>query len=205
MSILDQAITDMKAAQDGAGFAERMIGQMLPELDAGVREMIEGCREGQAPGEVLGFTRDQKEALLDLGCRLTQLERLDDAAAVLLRLVQLDPLEERALYALGVVCQLRAEPAKAVRLYLQFLALDATNPLGYLRLGECLLAAGEYPQARDAFLTAQAMAEGDPAHAGSLAEARSRLSLPQFDTMAAPARNGAASCTAPRTAPAKEG
>lgn len=187
MSILDQAISDMKAAQDSAGFAERVIGHMLPELDADVRALIEASRGGLAPGDVVGVTRDQKEALLDLGCRLAQLERLDDAAAVLLRLVQLDPLEERALYALGVVCQLRGEPEKAVRLHLQFLALDATNPLGYLRLGECLLAAGDHPQAHDAFLAARAMAEADPAHAGALAEARARLALPQFETMAADA------------------
>lgn len=184
MSILDQAINDMKAAQESAGFAEQMIGRMLPALDENVREILEASRGGLAPGDVVGVTRDQKEALLDLGCRLTQLERLDDAAAVLLRLVQFDPLEERALYALGVVCQLRGEPEKAVRLYLQFLALDATNPLGYLRLGECLLAAGDHPQAHDAFLSARAVAEGDPAHAGALAQARSRLALPQFETMA---------------------
>lgn len=188
MSILDQAISDMKAAQDSAGFAERVIGHMLPELDADVRALIEASRGGLASGDIVGVTRDQKEALLDLGCRLAQLERLDDAAAVLLRLVQLDPLEERALYALGVVCQLRGEPEKAVRLHLQFLALDATNPLGYLRLGECLLAAGDHPQAHDAFLAAKAMAEGDPAHAGALAEARARLALPQFETMAADAQ-----------------
>ncbi len=178
----------MKAAQDSAGFAERVIGHMLPELDADVRALIEASRGGLAPGDIVGVTRDQKEALLDLGCRLAQLERLDDAAVVLLRLVQLDPLEERALYALGVVCQLRGEPEKAVRLHLQFLALDATNPLGYLRLGECLLAAGDHPQAHDAFLAAKAMAKADPAHAGALAEARARLALPQFETMAADAK-----------------
>jgi Flp pilus assembly protein TadD len=148
-------------------------------LDERSRHLIDVTRDGLALGDVLGVSKEQKTALLDLGCRLLQLGQTDKAVDVLMRLNQLDPLEERAMYALGVACQTRGELQKAAQMYLQFLALDATNPMGYLRLGECLLAAKEYAEAHAAFLSASEFAQQGKGQPGNLQEALRMLAVPE--------------------------
>lgn len=179
MSILDGPFADQQALQDAIGFADDMVKRALPNLDEKSRKLIELTRDGLALGDVLGITREQKAALLDLGCRLLQLGETDKAFDVLLRLNQLDPLEERAIYALGVACQTRGDVQKAAQMYLQFLALDATNPMGYLRLGECLLAAREYREAFAAFETASEFARQGKGQPGNLQEALRMLAVPE--------------------------
>lgn len=161
-------------------YTQRLVAEMAPELEEGARQLLEATRDGLSLGDVLGVSKEQKQALLDLGCGLAQAGQLEKACDVLLRLVQLDPLEERAIYALGTVCQTRGELHKAAQLYLQFLALDATNPIGYLRLGECLLAAKEFAQARAAILTARDLAEDGKGHPGNLEEAVRLLEVPEI-------------------------
>lgn len=180
MSILEGPFSDRKNMQGAIEFAMRMTQSALPNLDPDTRRIIELTADGSSLGDALGITKEQKAALLDLGCRLIQVGQLEKAADVLMRLNQLDPLEERAIYALGVVCQTRGELQKAAQMYLQFLALDATNPIGYLRLGECLLAAKEYAEAHAAFATAKdfaASGKGSPSH---IAEAQKMLDVPEI-------------------------
>lgn len=185
MSILEGAFGDKETMAGAIEFATRMTQEMLPQLDEEARHIIEVTADGTSLGDALGVTKEQKAALLDLGCRLAQMRQLDKATDVLLRLVQLDPLEERAFYALGVVCQMRGELHKAAQMFLQFLALDATNPIGYLRLGECLLRAGEHAEAYSAFVVAKEFADEGKGQPGNAEEARRMLDLPE---MAAAAR-----------------
>lgn len=188
MSILEGPFSNKQALQDAAVFANDVIAGTLPSLDEASRNLIEATKDGSTLGEVLGITKEQKAALLDLGCRLLQVGETDKAVDVLMRLIQLDPLEERAFYALGVACQTRGELSKAAQMYLQFLGLDATNPMGYLRLGECLLAAKEFSEAQAAFLTAKEFAEEGKGQPGNLEEAVRMLAIPEIAS-AAPAAN----------------
>ena len=178
MSILDGPFKDQAALEGAVEFAQRVVESALPNLDEDTRRIIEATRDGRSLGDVLGITREQKAALLDLGCRLIQVGQLDKATDALLRLNQLDPLEERAMYALGVICQTRGELNKAAQMYLQFLALDATNPMGYLRLGECLVAAGEFDEAYAAIITAHDFAQEGKGQPGNLDEALALLAVP---------------------------
>lgn len=180
MSILDSMFGDRKAMEGAIEFAQRMVADALPNLDERTRQIIEATSDGSSLGAVLGVTKEQKQALLDTGCRLIQVGDLAKASDVLLRLAQLDPLEERAHYALGVICQMRGQLPQAAQLYIQFLALDATNPMGYLRLGECLLAAKEFSEARAAFQTARDLAAAGKGQPGDKDEAERMLSLPEI-------------------------
>jgi len=180
MSILDGPFADKQALQDAVNFGDDMVRRALPNLDPRSRELLQLTRDGLSLGDVLGVTKEQKAALLDLGCRLLQLGQTDKAMDVLVRLNQLDPLEERAIYAIGVACQTKGELEKAAQMYLQFLALDATNPIGYLRLGECLLAAREYAEAYAAFETASEFAGKGHGQPGNLQEALRMLAVPEI-------------------------
>ncbi len=188
MSILEGPFSNKQSLTDAAVFANEMIANMLPSLDEPSRNLIEATKDGSTLGDVLGITKEQKAALLDLGCRLLQVGETDKAVDVLMRLIQLDPLQERAFYALGVACQTRGELNKAAQMYLQFLALDATNPMGYLRLGECLLGAQEYSEAQAALLMAKEFAEEGKGEPGNLQQALKLLAIPEIAS-AAPAAN----------------
>jgi tetratricopeptide (TPR) repeat protein len=180
MSILDGAFSDTKNMQGSIEFAMRMTQEALPNLDEASRNLIELTSDGTSLGDALGITKAQKNALLELGSRLLQVGQTEKAIDVLMRLNQLDPLDERAIYALGVACQTRGELQKAAQMYLQFLALDATNPMGYLRIGECLLSAKEYAEAYAAFDSARQFAEDGKGQPGNLEEALRMLDVPEI-------------------------
>lgn len=180
MSILDGPFQDRATMQNAAEFAQRMMQEALPELDEESRRLLEITSDGTTLADALGITREQRNALLEMGCRLIQVGQLDKAADVLLRLNQLDPYDERVNYSLGVLCQTRGELFKAAQMYLQFLALDATNPTGYLRLGECLLAAKEYDEAYSAFDMAKEFAQEGKGEPGNLQEALKMLEIPEI-------------------------
>src|SRR5690606_40771579 len=96
----------------------------------------------------MDFGEGHKEALLQLGCRFMLSNDLEQASNIFLTLALLDPLEERAQYGLGVVEQTRGDLPKAAQFFLQFILLNATDPKGYLRLGECLRGANEKEEAK---------------------------------------------------------
>lgn len=180
MSILDGQFSSREQMEGSLAFAQTMLAEALPNLDKRSRDLIEATQDGSSLGDVLGITKEQKQAILDLGCRLIQAGDLDKATDALLQLSFLDPLEERAMYAMGVICQLRGDLRKAAQMYMQFLALDATNPMGYLRLGECLMAAREYGEARSAFEMAKDLAADGKGQPGNREEAERMLSLPEI-------------------------
>lgn len=188
MSILDNAFSDRETMKGAIEFAARMNAEAMPNLDAPTRHILELTSDGTFLGDALGITKAQKQALLDMGCRLIQLGELEKASDVMLRITQLDPLMEGALYGLGVICQMRGELQKAAFMYTQFLALDATNPIGYLRLGECLLAAGEYSEAKAALEMAKDFAEDGKGQPGNVQEAATLLSVPEIAAASLPRR-----------------
>lgn len=181
MSILD----GMYSGNIDAGTLANAIRQTIDtarEQNPEVAKLLELMGEGYSLADLLDLGDQHKEALFQLGCRLLTSGQSDQAAAIFTTLSLLDPLEARALYGLGVTEQCRGNLRAAAQLFIQFLALDATNPDGYLRLGECLIAAKEIEEARAALQTALKLAEHGYGEPGTDEEAR-RL-LEQIETLA---------------------
>ena len=138
-----------------------------PDISPRMKSIIELMGEGMSLAQILDISTPQLDALFIEGTRLIQAGETRKARDLLTGLYQLDPLTARTIYALALTVQLEGEHEKAGKLYIQFLALDATNVEGYLRLGECFLANGEVQHAIDSFGTAINLAKaghGTAAH-----------------------------------------
>ena len=178
MSILDQtgfAGNDpevvMKAAADFMAMIERDVdlGEAAP--------LLQGLKEGLTIAQTLGISRDELEVIYAVGFNLLNNGELDKAKDVFTQLVMMDGIEAKYQYCLGYVFQQQGDIQTAAKMYINFLALDATNPEGYLRLGECLLAAGEKDEAANAFRVAEAEAAKGNGSVDALALARHNLEL----------------------------
>lgn len=119
--------------------------------------IMQMMREGLSFADILNLTKEQRDAIFAHGAKYFQIGELDKATEWMMMLYTMEPLEERALYVLGMIQQTRGKLAEAVQLYVRFLALDATNPEGYLRLGECFLAAREFENAVASFESAKTL------------------------------------------------
>ena len=152
MSILD-GVPDASAIQ--AVLAN--VGPMIEALkdNAAVtpaqRRVIELMGEGMKPADILGLEREHMDALAHQGFALMQAGDRDQARELLTVLSMLDPMHKPTVYIAGLLAQQTGDLPGAGRAYLSFIALDATEPDGYLRLGECLLASGELAQAEECF------------------------------------------------------
>ncbi len=113
-----------------------------------VKQALDG---GATPAAMLGLGHEHIDALYTQAYDLLQVGDIENARSVLTTLLQLEPTNERAVYAMAASHQLEGNMKRAAEIYAIFTALDATNPLGYLRVGECLLALGEVQNAYDAF------------------------------------------------------
>lgn len=156
--------------KEAVAFSNQVMEDALAEadLDERTRSIVENMQKGLTLGAAMGLSPEHIEAILTRGKQFVEAERFEAARDVLLRVVQLDPLEARAPYLMGVTYQMEGDLAKAAHFYMHFLALDATNSNGYMRLGECLMAAGETQNARDALRSARVFAlegKGQPENA----------------------------------------
>lgn len=156
MPILDGMISNQaeldKAFAAGAPFAAEMLAKL--DLNEKTRSVLDLMKEGLSLGDVIGITKEHRDALLVNAGRLMQAGEMGKARDALVVLYQLEPLDERTIYMLAATYQAQGDFATAAKLYVNFLALDATNPEGYLRLGECHLGARELKEADDCFRTA---------------------------------------------------
>jgi len=157
MSILDRIFIEEIDSVELAETVRRSIEE-LRTIHPEAGELMALISEGLTLGDIAGFGDQHKEALFQLGCRLMLCNEIEQAETIFVMLSLLDPLEARAHYGAGVAMKARGKLPGAAQFFMQFLALDATNPVGYLRLGECLVAAGEIEEARSAFAAAEALA-----------------------------------------------
>ncbi len=139
-----------------------MIGAYVSagKLSPKAQSIFDALEEGQSLGDIMNITKQEREALLVQGTRQLQAGDLAGAQETLLIAYRLEPTDARAVYALAAAFQAQQEYAYAAKMYLVFLALDATNPQGYLRLGECLMANREFAEAEGFFEAAKALAAG---------------------------------------------
>ncbi len=95
-----------------------------------------------------------RDPLFALACRHIQSGGIEKARDLLLNLYYLEPLDERVIYAIALTYQLKGDFARAAKLYVHFIALDGTNPEGFLRLANAS-SAREYDRAAECFQMAK--------------------------------------------------
>lgn len=178
-SILDGLPKSEAALKEIHAGSSAALGALLDaeRMPPQIRARLEAMGEGLSHADILGITEAERDALLVQGVRQLQQGDVAGAQNTLTMLYQLEPGDARAVYALAATYQTQEAYRAAGRLYLVFLALDATNPQGYLRLGECFLGNGEADQAQAYLEAAKVQAAGTPeqgqveAHADSLLSA----------------------------------
>jgi Flp pilus assembly protein TadD len=84
-------------------------------------------------------------------------ERIDDAHPMFADLAQAAPLEPRFQFGLGLCLQHSGEINAAHRCYAIAFMLDPSDAACAYRIGECLIALGDLPAARDGLHTALAL------------------------------------------------
>gem|GEM_PF-1940827 len=179
MSILDgmpENAEQMKAAID---FANPIIEKALADLNLGekAKDIIDLMKEGVPLKAILNITDNERDALFLQACRSMQFGEREKARQALVMLHLLDPLDARVLYVLGGTYQAENNLKAAAQFYVHFLALDATNADGYMRLGECFLASKEYDMAEDTFKIALSNATKNGASEKTIAYARQMIDV----------------------------
>jgi tetratricopeptide (TPR) repeat protein len=184
MSILDGMISSQAELAQVLGTSLAVTNHILKDVpfSEGARSVLELMGEGLSLADIFDITKEERDLVFANACRMVQTGERDKARDLLIRLNQLEPMDERPIYVLATIFQMEGKVETAGKLYVHFLALDATNVNGYLRLGECLLAAREVENAIAIFETAInliAKGKGSPAareHATKmLAVARQQL------------------------------
>lgn len=179
VSILDGMIANEQALLQSLETMGSVGEAVLASVDLGPRgeEIMALLREGLSLADILDITPAQRNALLVHGTQLVRAGDLEKARAVLLRLALIEPLDEKPVYVLASTYQLEGRPDIAGKLYIRYLALNATDPEGYMRLGECFLANQERQEAADCFGTARNLALAGHGKANALARAERLIAL----------------------------
>ncbi len=133
--------------------------------------------DGLTPAQAIGLTREQLQVIYTLGYRKFLAGDYAAAQDVFTYLVGVDPLHTPNIYMAGMVLFAQGHHAVAADMFLMFLALDATNPVGYLRLGDCWLAGGERDRAVEAYKLAVAECANGHGDAQTTDEAKQRLAM----------------------------
>lgn len=134
------------------------------KIEAGLSDhpVVMGLEEGRTLAQIQGLTRDDLEVLYTQGYRLLIQGLHDKAQIIFTQLVMIDPLIAKNHYCLGVCHQQVGDAGRALGLFEISVALDATNPEGLMRMGECHLALGHPEDAATCF--SMALAEVQKGH-----------------------------------------
>lgn len=157
------AISVFQTAMDEAGLADSPI--------------LKRVQDGMTLGQAMGLTRDDLDVMYAVGFQKLNAQDFRAAQDVFDYLTLIDPLHAPNYYCLGVVRQGQGKWPEAKQAFVAFLALDATNPVGYLRLGECAQALGDVELAAESFRLAVAECRNGHGDAVTLDEARAKLAL----------------------------
>lgn len=179
MSILNSEYTSAEMMEGSLAYAGSFVADVLAQMDISERDqsIIDHMRDGLSLGDIMGIKKEHRDALINLAIGFIQAGDLDKARDILAQTYQFEPSDERALYLLGTIFQLKGDLERAVFCYLQFLAIDATNPEGYLRLGECLMTAGELDNASDALKSALEFARDGKGRPGNAEQAENLIAI----------------------------
>ena len=161
MSILDLGITSPADLERQLGIAAPIINEILNDTGLAENNFIKLAQAGYSAKEIFEVTDEEMETLFRFGCQSLEAGDLEKARDVFTKLCQLDGLDSRFPFALGGALQLQGSFALAAKMYLLALALDAMRVDAYVRVGECLIAAGEDSEAREVLEIAMSMSGDD--------------------------------------------
>lgn len=136
-------------------------------------------KKGVPLSTLLDITDKECDALFVQACRDVQFGEIERARQSLMMLHLMQPLESKIVYVLAAGYQVQGDYATAGKLYVHALARDATNPDGYLRLGECFLANKEFDMALNTFERARDLAHHGSAPDKARATAQHLIALTQ--------------------------
>ena len=165
---------DMESAAESVPM---FLDAIMESLDLEDTPYYKAVRSGATPAAALGLEKRHIEALYQQGYDLLAVGDIEKSRAVLTTLLQLDPSEERAVYALAATYQMEGRFDAAAQIYMTFITMDATNPDGFLRLGECLEALGEMENAIGCYEIAVGEAERGHGSPESLQQARAKWAI----------------------------
>lgn len=161
VAMIEKGSLSLEGIIDLQGFADSNIGKLL--------------QAGYSGKEIFSLTDSEMEALFQSGYQAFGTGDLTGARAVFTRLAQLDQFDARFPFALGATLQLQGELSKAAKCYLLAISLNPIWPEAFVRLGECLILAGELDYARDALEEAIEQASEHESGASVQAEAKALL------------------------------
>ena len=181
MSILDGMPESIEQMKSALVIADPMIERALAALnmDQKAKDVMDLMKEGVRLKAILGITDAEIDALFLQACRSFQFGEIEKARQTLVMLTLFDPLDARVLYVMGSTYQAENNLPAAAKFYIHFLALDATNADGYLRLGECFLGAKELQEAEETFKIALSSGAKNGASEKTLAYAQQMIELTQ--------------------------
>ncbi len=143
--------------------------------------LMKDMNAGMTQAQAMGLSREDLDVIYAVA--FSKLNAGDAQAAWdgFTYLVMIDPIHAPNYYCLGIACMQLGDWDGAENIMLSFLALDATNPVGYLRLGEIFNKRGDRKRALEAIKLAEAECLAGNGDAVTLAEARSTLALMQME------------------------
>lgn len=160
MAILD---TPYQTAAEMTAACEAMAPLMQEFLDKEaisprLRSVLDLMAEGMSLAQILEISPRHLDALFIEASNYLKTGHVAEAQPLFELLVRLDPLAARSVYGLALCTELSGDIERAGKLYIQFLALDATHVDGYMRLATCLKAEGNLSEAEACFGTAANLA-----------------------------------------------
>jgi tetratricopeptide (TPR) repeat protein len=161
MSIVDGMPRSRAELQKLLELTAPVVQKIIDALDLPpeAKAVMEQVQKGHPLADIYGLTQEERDAMFVRGCQLLQAGEVEKARDWFIFLHQLDPLDKRMIYAVATIFQTQGDFSRAAKLYVHFIAFDATNPEGHLRLAECFLSAREYDLAIEHFRIAKVMCE----------------------------------------------
>lgn len=158
MSILDLGLPSSGKLDEAMQMIVPSVEKFLESTGLAQSEHVRLVRAGYSPKEIFGLTDEEMDAMFQSGYQALRGGDVANAQAMFIRLCHLDSLDPRYPCALAASYQLSGSMEAAARTYLVALALDASQVEVYVRLGECLIGAGEDDEAREVLEVAVALA-----------------------------------------------
>jgi type III secretion system low calcium response chaperone LcrH/SycD len=174
LDILNQPDVE-KHLEEGLKLAMKILAEHGLDKDPKLLAVL----DGQTIAQAKGLSRADLEVIYAYGFGFLTNRNPQKAEAVFAHLCLIDPLEAKNHYCLGVAHQMQQRWEMAIDDFGRFCALDATNPEGYLRIGECLVAQGERDEAREVFDVA--LKEARKGHGPKNAVEQAELALASLD------------------------
>lgn len=179
-SILDGLPENEEELRDILAVAEAIFTDMVGEDggmgDKAMAAIFEQLHKGVPLAHILGLSPDHLDAFFVQALKFFEVGNFMKAQDLGIFLTFSDPTDFRFVYLLAMTYQAQGHVEAAGKAYIQAIALDATNPDGYARLGECFMANNEYDKAKEMFETAMHFSgkgKGSPqtgAHAKAMLE-----------------------------------